>query len=461
MKRLFTPLPLAATVLIFGAGAFAVSCASGGNTVKAAANTAAEAVAAVAAPADTANVLTGTSAFGDFSEDAPGVKRKITVGDLPKPYNTESANNGPRRAERPAGAMPKVPAGFTVNEFAAGFNNARYIKAAPNGDVFVVESNPGRVKVLRDTNGDGVADETTVFADGLTRPFGLAFYPANDPNPKYVYIGNTGSVVRIPYKNGDTKAMATPEMIVENMPTGNEAVGGGGHWTRDIAFSRDNKTMFVAVGSRSNVSDNASENRRANILSFTPDGKNESVYASGIRNPVGIAVEPATGKLWTSVNERDNLGDNLVPDYVTSVKEGGFYGWPWYYMGNHQDPRHDGKRPDLAGKVITPDVLIQPHSASLALTFYNGKQFPKDYTGNIFAAQHGSWNRAKRTGYKVVRIPVKNGVAQGYYEDFLTGFVTPGGDVWGRPVGVAVAKDGALLVTDDSSNTVWRVAYKK
>lgn len=460
MKTVFSSaLPVAASVLLLGAGAFAVSCASGRETAQAVAGVAVEAVAAPAESA--ANVLTGAAAFGDYSTDAPGVKRKITPADLPKPYHTESANNGPRWAARPAGALPKVPAGFVVSEFAKDLDNPRYVTTAPNGDTFIVESNPGRVKVLRDTNGDGVSDTTTVFAEGLSRPFGLAFYPANDKNPKYVYVGNTGSVVRFPYKNGDNKASAKPEMVVDNIPTGNEQVGGGGHWTRDLAFSRDNKTMFVSVGSRSNVSDDASENRRAVILAFTPDGKNESIYASGIRNPVGIAVEPATGKLWTSVNERDNLGDNLVPDYVTSVKQGGFYGWPWYYMGANQDPRHAGKKPELKDKVIVPDVLIQPHSASLALTFYNGKQFPKDYSGNIFAAQHGSWNRAKRTGYKVVRIPVKNGVASGYYEDFLTGFVNSDGNVWGRPVGVAVAQDGALLVTDDNSGTVWRVAYKK
>ncbi|MBC8140532.1 MAG: sorbosone dehydrogenase family protein [Armatimonadetes bacterium] len=460
MKTPFSSvLPVAVGVLVLGAGAIAVSCASGSDTVKAVTNTVVE---TVTAPVETtANILTGTAAFGDYTTDAPGVKRKITPADLPKPYSTESANNGPKWAAKPAGALPKVPAGFVASEFAGGLDNPRYVTTAPNGDTFIVESNPGRVKVLRDTNNDGKSDETITFAEGFTRPFGLAFYPANDPNPKYVYVANTGSVVRYAYKNGDSKATGTAEMIVDNIPTGNEQVGGGGHWTRDIAFSRDNKTMFVSVGSRSNVSDGPSEDRRAVILSFTPDGKNESIYASGIRNPVGIAIEPATGKLWTSVNERDQLGDNLVPDYVTSVKQGGFYGWPWYYMGANQDPRHDGKKPELKDTVIVPDVLIQPHSASLGLAFYNGKQFPKDYTGNIFAAEHGSWNRTKRTGYKVVRVPVKNGVASGYYEDFMTGFVNDDGNVWGRPVAVAVAKDGALLVTDDNSGTVWRVAYKK
>ena len=456
MQKTFSfALPVASGIALLGA-AFVASCASGRETAKTVVNTA---VAAVTAPAS--DIRTGAEAFGDYATDAPGVKRKITPADLPKPYDTKSANNGPRWAARPAGALPKVPAGFSVAEFAKGLDNPRYVATAPNGDTFIVESGPGRVKVLRDTNGDGVSDTTTVFADGFKRPFGLAFYPANTNKPKYVYVANTDSVVRYAYNSGDTKATAPAEMIVANIPSGREQVGGGGHWTRDIAFSKDNNRMFVAVGSRSNVSDDASETRRACILSFTPDGKNETMYASGIRNPVGIAVDPRTGKVWTSVNERDELGDNLVPDYVTSVKEGGFYGWPWYYIGANQDPRHAGKRPELAGKTIVPDVLVQPHSASLALTFYSGKQFPKDYSGNIFAAFHGSWNREKRTGYKVVRIPVVNGVAAGYYEDFLTGFVTDGGDVWGRPVGVATAKDGALLVTDDNSGTVWRVAYKK
>jgi glucose/arabinose dehydrogenase len=248
-------------------------------------------------------------------------------------------------------------------------------------------------------------------------------------------------------------------MIVDNIPSGRERVGGGGHWTRDLEFSKDGKTLFVSVGSRSNVSDDASEARRACILAFDPDGKNERLYASGIRNPVGLAQHPETGDLWTSVNERDLLGDHLVPDYITHVVEGGFYGWPWYYLGPHQDPRHAGKHPELKEKVIVPDVLVQSHSASLDLTFYDGDQFPAEYRNEIFAAEHGSWNRARRTGYKVIRVPIKDGKATGEYEDFLVGFVTPEGNVWGRPVGVAVAKDGALMVTDDGSGTVWRVAY--
>lgn len=412
-------------------------------------------------PPRTDIVLTGAAAMGDWTSDAPGVKRKITVADLPPPNEKESTSNRPNKAKRPAGALPKAPPGFAVNEFAGGFDKPRVVQVAPNGDVFVVESNEGRVQVLRDVDKDGRAESRSLYVEGLKKPFGLAFYPAGAEAPTHVYIANTDSVVRYPYKPGDVAAGGPAEKVVGNLPSGGEIVGGGGHWTRDLAFSKDNRRMFVSVGSRSNVDDDEDERRRADVLAFTPDGKNETIYASGIRNPVGIAIEPSTGALWTSVNERDELGDNLVPDYVTKVQEGGFYGWPWFYLGQNQDPRHAGKRPELRDKVIVPDVLIQSHSASLALCFYTGRQFPHDYQGHIFAAQHGSWNRSRRTGYKVIRVPVANGKAEGYYEDFLTGFVNDDGDVWGRPVGVAVAHDGALLVTDDQSNTVWRVAYGK
>jgi glucose/arabinose dehydrogenase len=273
-----------------------------------------------------------------------------------------------------------------------------------------------------------------------------------------LYIGNTNSVVRFAYQTGDTKARGPAEILVKNIPSGREQVGGGGHWTRDLVFSRDGKILFVSVGSRSNVDDDTSEKRRADILAFDPEGRNERVYAWGLRNAVGLAIHPETGVLWASVNERDLLGDHLVPDYVTHIEEAGFYGWPWYYLGGHQDPRHQGKHPELKDKVIVPDVLIQSHSASLCMTFYTGEQFPKSYRLDAFAAEHGSWNRTRRTGYKVIRIPMKDGKALGEYEDFLVGFVTKEGNVWGRPVGVAVARDGALLVTDDGSGTVWRVS---
>lgn len=410
-------------------------------------------------PKAAALVLTGKNALGDWTTDAPGVRRKITVNELSMPYDTPSANNFPRVVKRPEGAWPKAPQGFEVTEFATKLVEPRVIVRAPNGDLFVAESKANRIHVLRDADGDGKPEVNEVFATGLNRPFGIAFYPVG-PEPQFILIGNTDAVVRLPYKNGDTKASAKPESLIANIPSGNEKVGGGGHWTRDLQFSADGKTLFVSVGSRSNVDDDDREIRRAAILAFDPDGKNERIFASGIRNPVGLAIHPKTGQLWTSVNERDALGDNLVPDYITHVEEGGFYGWPWFYLGPNQDPRHAGKRADLMNKVIVPDVLLQSHMASLDLTFYDGAQFPKTYLDDAFASEHGSWNRARRVGYKVIRIPMNGGKATGEYEDFLTGFVTKEGNVWGRPVGVAVAADGALMVTDDGSGTIWRVAYK-
>lgn len=413
-------------------------------------------------------VLTGREALGDWTTDAPGVRRKITVDDLPPPFDTPSVDNGPRRiAPRPEGAWPRAPQGFTVTEYASGLNNPRKIITAPNGDVFVAESMANRIRVLRDADGDGKPELKHIYASHLTLPFGLAFYPPG-PNPTHLYVGNTDSVVRFPYKEGDVKApgqpddgntkeFARPETIVPNLP-GFGRLRGGGHWTRDVVFSPDGKRMFVSVGSLSNVNDDDREKRRADILVFTPDGKDEKVYASGIRNPVGLAIQPGTGQVWASVNERDALGDHLVPDYITHVEEGGFYGWPWFYIGPHQDPRHANKHSELKDKVIVPDVILQSHSASLCMTFYTGTQFPETYRNDAFAAEHGSWNRARRTGYKVIRVPIKDGKATGEYEDFLVGFVTPEGNVWGRPVGVAVAKDGALLVTDDGSGTIWRVS---
>lgn len=402
-----------------------------------------------------APVLTGQAAFGDYRTERAGVFRKITVADLPKPYATRSAGNGPDVIARPDGAWPQAPAGFKVELFASGLDNPRLIRTAPNGDLFLAESDSGKVKVFRGIDEAGKAKQTSVFATGLKEPFGIAFYPPG-ANPKWVYVGNTNSVVRFPYHNGDLKATGAAQVVVPAIPAG------GGHWTRDVAFSLDGTRMFVAVGSRSNVDDpdtHPGEFHRANILEFTPEGKFVKVYGSGIRNPVGLAVNPLTGELWCSVNERDELGDNLVPDYITHVREGGFYGWPWYYMGSNQDPRHEGKHPEMNGKVIVPDVLLQPHHASLEMTFYSGAMFPSQYSGDIFAAQHGSWNRAYRAGYEVVRVPLHNGHASGEYEDFLTGFVTADGHVWGRPVGVAVAPDGSLLVSDDGSNSIWRVSY--
>lgn len=406
-------------------------------------------------------VLTGRAAMGDWTTDAPGVRRRITFADLPQPYATESIDNGPRIVGRPEGAWPKAPQGFTVELYAEHLSNPREIVTAPNGDTFIAESGPNRIRVLRGRTSDGKPQANEIYASGLRQPFGIAFYPPGD-QPQWVYVANTDSVVRFPYKSGDLHAPGEPEVVVPNIPGGGR-LRGGGHWTRDIRFSADGKRMFVSVGSQSNdfENPNSKENRRADILVFDPDGKKEKVYAWGIRNAVGIAIHPTTGELWCSVNERDVLGDDLVPDYVSRVKEGGFYGWPWFYLGPTQDPRHPGAHPELKDKVISPDVLLQAHTASLCMCFYTGSSFPAEYKNEAFAAQHGSWNRARRTGYKVIRVPQKNGVPTGEYEDFLTGFVKPDGDVWGRPVGVTVAKDGALLVSDDGGNCIWRVQYGK
>ena len=408
--------------------------------------------------------------FSDYRLERPGASHKITVADLPPPRAAESVDNGPSLIPRPKNAFPTAPAGFKVDLYADGLSNPRLIRTAPNGDLFLAESEPGEIKVVRGVSPDGRAALVQRFASGLNKPFGIAFYPPGDA-PKWIYVADTDSVVRFPYETGALRARGPAETVVPDLPGGGR-LRGGGHWTRDIAFSRDGRTMFVSVGSRSNVDDtdgNAAEYHRADVLAFDldardgkspPVAKNLRVHASGIRNAVGIAVHPQSGELWVSVNERDLLGDNLVPDYITHVEPGGFYGWPWYYIGSHQDPRHAGKHPELAAKVIIPDVLLQPHDASLQMTFYDGGQFPPEYRGDIFAAEHGSWNRKVRSGYEVVRVPMHGRTrASGEYEDFLTGFVSPSGDVWGRPVGVTVAKDGALVVTDDGSKSIWRVSY--
>ena len=392
--------------------------------------------------------------FTDFRYETPGTAHRISVSDLPPPFATPSASNGPSLVARPPNVWPQAPAGFKVNLYADNLATPRVIRVAPNGDVFVAESGAGRIRVFRGMSGDGKPRRSGIFASNLNRPYGIAFYPVG-PNPRWVYIGDTDAVVRFRYRSGDFEAHSTVQHLVD-LPH-------GGHWTRDVRFSRDGKTLFVAVGSASNVDDpdtTPAELNRADILAFDPDGTHMRIFASGIRNPSGLAIDPATGELWCTVNERDGLGDNLVPDYLTHVADGGFYGWPWWYIGSHQDPRHVGKHPELQSKAIVPDVLLQPHNASLQMTFYEGGGFPTEYVGDIFAAEHGSWNKEVRAGYEVIRIP-RHHTSQpsGEYQDFLTGFVLPGGAAWGRPVGVVGTKDGALLVTDDGSNSIWRVAY--
>jgi glucose/arabinose dehydrogenase len=424
--------------------------------------------------ADEQPTRTGAAAYGDWRTDAPGVRRKITPADMPAPGATGSSANMSRIVARPEGASPKAPPGFAVSLFASGLEEPRVVRVAPNGDIFVAESAAGRVTVLRAEDGAPKAASTEIFAGGLNRPFGIAFYPPG-PDPRYIYVAATNAVVRFPYRSGDAKASGPPETIAP-LPAGR------GHWTRDIAFSPDGKTLFVSVGSGSNDAEEmpaltaaalasiaasrpagaawGAEEDRADVLAFDPDGHNKRVVATGLRNCSGVTIQPETSALWCAVNERDGMGDDLPPDYVTSVKPGAFYGWPWYYIGDHEDPRYKGARPELAKDVAVPDVLLQPHSAPLGVTFYEASQFPGDYKGDAFVALHGSWNRAKRTGYKVVLLLFKDGKPTGEYEDFLIGFVADESSVWGRPVDIAVARDGALLVTDDGGGVVWRVAYK-
>ncbi|MFZ4793588.1 MAG: PQQ-dependent sugar dehydrogenase [Blastocatellia bacterium] len=377
----------------------------------------------------------------------------ITPSSLPKPFETKAVANGPRSAPAPAGAALAVPAGFEVKVFAEGdFQNPRWMIEGANGDLFLADSRANNVVLLRDTNKDGRIDNATerfVFATGLNQPFGLAIQAG------WFYIANTSTVVRFKYEVGQTSLTGEGEKIIDLPGQGYRQ-----HWTRNLLFSRDGRKLFVSVGSESNVSEEP-EPRRAAISEYNPDGTGHRIFASGIRNPIGLAWNPVSGQLWTAVNERDGLGDDLVPDYVTSVKDGGFYGWPYAYIGSNEEPRLKGKRPDLVAKAIVPDVLVEPHAAALGLTFYNGRMFPKEYVGDAFVALHGSWNRALRSGYKVVRIPFKNGKPEGGYENFMTGWVPDekGREVWGRPVGVTVIRDGSLLVVDDGGNKVWRITY--
>jgi len=421
---------------------------------------------ATAASADP--VRSGSAAFGDWRADAPGVTRRITSADLPAPYASHSAARAPSYVMRPAGAAPHVPPGFVATLFAAGFEQPRTLRVAPNGDIFLAESGAGNIRVLRAPDGATKPTVVVTFATNLTLPFGIAFWPPG-PSPRFVYVAETNRVVRYPYAAGDLKARGPAQTVVSRLPEG------GTHWTRDIVFSADGKRMFVSVGSSENLATGlrgappsglplgaawGEDADRADILSFDPEGHDQRIFATGLRNCSAEAIQPGTGTLWCAVNERDGLGDDLPPDYVTAVRDGGFYGWPWYYIGAHPDPRMRGAPAGLADRVVVPDVLIQAHSAPLGMTFYDGGQFPAAYRGDAFVALHGSWNRAHRTGYKVVRIRFSNGRPTGEYEDFLTGFVASDQAVWGRPVGVAVAHDGALLVSEDANGMVWRITWK-
>jgi len=426
--------------------------------------------------------ISHANAQSKWQDDAPGRVHRIDVAKLPAPFATESARQFPRITPKPDAANLKLPPGFKIDVFTRDIEGPRVMRIAPNGDIFVAEEKSGRVKVLRPSaDGASVASSST-FVSGLTQPFGIQFYPAG-AQPQWVYISEMNRVMRYPYKVGDTKSTGQAETVVAQL-----AGTTGGHSTRDLVFSPDGKKMFVAVGSLSNVAEGGpkkspadikaweaehgvgaawgDEANRADVLVFDV-GSNRpgKPFATGIRNCVALAVQPGTGDVWCTVNERDALGDNLVPDYSTRVREGGYYGWPWYYMGDHEDPRHAGERPDLKGKTITPDVPYEAHSAAVGFAFYTATSgrsaFPAEYVGDAFAVFHGSWNRADRTGHKVVRVPMKNGVPTGEYVDFLTGFVAGDSQPWGRPASVTVAGDGALLLSDDDANVIYRISYSR
>ena len=430
-----------------------------------------------------AETLKGKAAMTGWRSDKPGVRRMLTAQD--QPPVTKPTYGRANVVPMPNGAKLQVPQGFSVQLLTNEIRKPRVIRVAPNGDLFVAESMNNAVHVLRlDSTGTKVATHE-VFLNGLHQPYGIAFYPQG-PNPQWIYIANSNSVIRIPYQNGDLKARTKPVTLVDEIPSTH-------HYGRDLVFSPDGGRIFVSVGSGSNVAEEMfpephlsnypqphdvkgltawikekplgaawdGEEIRADVLSFDSNGKDMKILATGLRNCQGMSLQPATKQLWCVVNERDEIGDDTPFEYATHVKEGAFYGWPWYYIGSNEDPRHAGKRPDLKGKVTIPDILMQAHSAPLQITFYNGDNFPAEYKGSAFVAMHGSWNRSERTGYKVVRLLFdNNGKPTGEYEDFLTGFVISDQQVWGRPVGVAVAKDGSLLVSEDGNGTIWRVSYK-
>jgi len=421
----------------------------------------------------------------DWINDRPGRVHKVDLSALPAPFATGSAVNFPTVVPRPANGELQVPAGFRVETFATGLQAPRNMVIAPNGDIFITETTSNRISVMRPGADHSRAESISVYAQGVVQPLGMAFYPAN--NPQWLYVAEMNRVVRYPYNTGDTVANAVPEVIVPQL-----APTGGGHYTRDLAFSPDGSKIYVSVGSMTNVADGpndlqpvksaaeiaaweaekglgaawGNEENRASVLVF--DNGNEAasgrLFATGIRNCVGLTVQPQTGDVWCSTNERDQLGDDLVPDYSTRVPEGSFFGWPWYYMGNNEDPRHAGARPDLAGKINVPDVPYTAHSAAVDLAFYplqpeGASAFPARYAGQGFAVLHGSWNRAHRTGHKVVQLPIENGEPTGEYIDFLTGFIDPDGSPWGRPVAIVVASDGSMLLSDDGANIVYRISY--
>jgi hypothetical protein len=449
-----------------------VACTQTGDTRSSAAGQAGSAAAG--------ETRSAAAAFGGWKGDAPEVRHHIRPSDLPTPAMTGSdpeasvASNA-KVVPPPQGAAAKVPEGFAVETFASGFKQPRTVRVAPNGDIFLSESGTGRVLVYgAAASAGGGSGKPEVFAENLDRPYGIAFVPPADP--QYVYVAAANQVVRYPYRSGEVKAAGPAEVIVANIPTKR-------HWTRDLAVSQDGKRLFLAVGSASNLGVEGmpemtpeeirqhekthgrgaawgEEENRAVVRVFDAEGKQVRNYATGLRNCSGLAMQPGTDNLWCVVNERDHLGPNMVPDFMARIEEGAFYGWPWYTIGDREDPALKGKRPDLKGHVRVPEVLIQPHSSALSAVFYDHDAFPAEYRGDAFVALHGSHSRPERTGYKVVRVRMQEGKPTGEYEDFMTGFVLDNDTVWARPAGVAVTRDGALLVTDDANGTIFRVTRK-
>jgi glucose/arabinose dehydrogenase len=376
------------------------------------------------------------------------ISAQVTHGkkpQLPPPYATKSSANAPSKVSPAEGFLPTVPAGFKISIFATGFKRPRWLTVAPNGDIFLADMGAGEIVILRDPQNTGGAQTRENFVTGLTRPFGIAFHD------NYVYVGEMKALVRFKYDPKTSKRLGEAEHLM-NLP-------GGGHDTRSVAFSKDGKHVFIGVGSESNISP-GEEPIRAAVTICDPDGKNARLFATGLRNPVGVGVEPVTGQVWVSVNERDELGDNLPPDYFTSVKDGGFYGWPYSYIGDNVDARVKPQRPDLVAKAVVPDVLMGAHVAPLQFAFYTGRQFPESYRGGAFVAEHGSWNRSTRSGYQVAFVAFKDGQPSADPVPFMTGLVPDpsSGAVYGRPVGVTVAPDGSLLVSDDGAAVIYRIS---
>ncbi|MGB7841406.1 MAG: sorbosone dehydrogenase family protein [Salinimicrobium sp.] len=392
-----------------------------------------------------------------LAQQAPDfVETQIGMIELPSPYSSEPTANVSQVIPWPENLKPQAPAGFKVTKYAGDLDHPRISYVAPNNDVFVAETNDGkqsanRITLLRDTNGDMQPDERFVFLENLNQAYGMLVLDG------YFYVANVDGLKRFPYKEGQTTINGKGETILP-LPAG----GYNHHWTRNLIAAKDGSKIYVTVGSASNVGEYGmeKEKRRANIIEINPDGSGEKIYASGLRNPVGMDWNPVTGELWTAVNERDNLGNDLVPDYITSVKEGGFYGWPYSYYGQIKDPRwsHDPHE-NMVQKAIVPDVPVKSHTASLGLEFYTGEQFPEKFKNGAFVGQHGSWNRKNLSGYKVLFVPFADGKPQ-QPEEFLTGFMAndSGSEVYGRPVGVTTLPDGSLLVNDDDGNVIWRIS---